>query len=82
MTSWVCKPLPNDDYWSSLQERLQVSPIIATLLAQRGISDGQSKRFFRPQLEHLRPISDAGYGQGGGTSINRNKRASAHHGIR
>ena len=54
MTSWVCKPLPNDDLLSSLQERLQVSPIIATLLAQRGISDfDQSKRFFRPQLEHL-----------------------------
>ena len=54
MARWITKPLPNDDLLTSLQESLGVSPIIATLLAQRGITDfEQAKRFFRPQLNHL-----------------------------
>ena len=54
MARWITKPLPNNDLLTSLQESLGVSPIIATLLAQRGITDfEQAKRFFRPQLNHL-----------------------------
>ena len=54
MARWLTKPLPDDDLLTSLQESLGVSPIIATLLAQRGIADfEQAKHFFRPQLNHL-----------------------------
>lgn len=51
---WTLKPLPDADVVSELQNSLGVEPIIATLLAQRGITNfDQAKTFFRPQLSHL-----------------------------
>ena len=51
---WTLKPLPDAEVVSSLQESLGVAPIIATLLAQRGINTfDEAKQFFRPQLSHL-----------------------------
>ena len=54
MTRWVVKPLVENKDCISLQETLNVSPLIATLLVQRGITDfEQAKRFFRPDINHL-----------------------------
>lgn len=54
MTRWVVKPLVENKDCISLQETLTVSPLIATLLVQRGITDfEQAKRFFRPDINHL-----------------------------
>lgn len=51
---WVLKPSPEAKLASSLQESLGVSPIIAQLLAQRGIQNfEEAKTFFRPSLEQL-----------------------------
>ena len=51
---WTLKPLPDAEIVSSLQERLGVAPIIASLLAQRGINTyEEAKQFFRPQLSDL-----------------------------
>ena len=51
---WTLKPLPDAEVVSSLQESLGVAPIIATLLAQRGINTfDEAKQFFRHQLSHL-----------------------------
>jgi len=51
---WTLKPIPDAKVVSSLQESLGVAPIIATLLAQRGINTfEEAKQFFRPQLSDL-----------------------------
>ena len=51
---WTLKPLPDDHLVSELKQTLGVAPIIATLLAQRGITNfDEAKRFFRPELTHL-----------------------------
>jgi single-stranded-DNA-specific exonuclease len=51
---WTLKPTPDAKVVSSLQESLGVAPIIATLLAQRGINTfEEAKQFFRPQLSDL-----------------------------
>tara|TARA_Y100000385_G_scaffold16222_2_gene16412 strand:+ start:2604 stop:4307 length:1704 start_codon:yes stop_codon:yes gene_type:complete len=51
---WTLKPIPDAKVVSSLQESLGVAPIIATLLAQRGINTfEEAKQFFRPQLSGL-----------------------------
>ena len=51
---WTLKPIPDTKVVSSLQESLGVAPIIATLLAQRGINTfEEAKQFFRPQLSDL-----------------------------
>ena len=51
---WTLKPLPDAEIVSCLQESLGVAPIIASLLAQRGINTyEEAKQFFRPQLSDL-----------------------------
>ena len=52
--NWKKKPLPDPNISQSLQKELGVSPIIADLLVQRGISNFQlAKQFFRPDLQQL-----------------------------
>lgn len=52
--NWVFKQSPQKEIVDSLQKELNVSETIATLLAQRGITDfDKSKRFFRPSLDDL-----------------------------
>ncbi len=51
---WTIKPEPDSDNVNHLKEALQVPPIIAKLLVQRGISNfEEAKRFFRPRLAEL-----------------------------
>ena len=51
---WTLKPKPDSDKLKVLQEALQVDPIVATLLIQRGIETYEdAKTFFRPRLEEL-----------------------------
>ena len=54
MMRWTIKEEPNKEHSDSLQESLQVSPIVAKLLVQRGITTfDQAKSFFRPNLSEL-----------------------------
>ena len=51
---WTLKPKPETKKKEALQQALQVDPIIATLLLQRGIKTfKEAKQFFRPSLSHL-----------------------------
>ncbi|MET1258640.1 single-stranded-DNA-specific exonuclease RecJ [Flagellimonas sp. DF-77] len=51
---WTLKPKPLAPDTLRLTEALQVPPLIAELLLQRGVTDfAAAKRFFRPQLEEL-----------------------------
>ncbi|TXG37271.1 single-stranded-DNA-specific exonuclease RecJ [Seonamhaeicola maritimus] len=51
---WTLKPKPEIEKVQALQEALQVSEPIATLLVQRGIETyEEAKTFFRPSLEDL-----------------------------
>ncbi len=51
---WTLKPKPEPSKVKHLQESLQVSEPIASLLVQRGIDTFESaKDFFRPSLSHL-----------------------------
>ncbi|MBQ0767785.1 MAG: single-stranded-DNA-specific exonuclease RecJ [Bizionia sp.] len=51
---WTLKPKPNQETVTALQTALQVEPVIASLLVQRGIETfDQAKDFFRPQLSDL-----------------------------
>lgn len=51
---WKLKQNPNPEIVQHLVESLNVSPLIATLLAQRGISTfEEAKTFFRPSLSDL-----------------------------
>lgn len=51
---WTLKPKPDHSKVKQLSEALQVEPIIATLLLQRGIETYEdAKRFFRPSLSEL-----------------------------
>ena len=51
---WTYKPAPNPETTAALAESLQIDPLIAGLLVQRGIEDyEQARLFFRPELEHL-----------------------------
>lgn len=51
---WTLKPKPDTSKVKHLQEALQVSESIATLLVQRGIDTFEvAKDFFRPKLHHL-----------------------------
>jgi len=53
-TNWTLKPLPDSKIIEELKNSLGVSSVIATLLAQRGITDfDDAKTFFRPQFSHL-----------------------------
>ncbi|MCV6629747.1 MAG: single-stranded-DNA-specific exonuclease RecJ [Flavobacteriaceae bacterium] len=51
---WIVAPQVPNDKVSALCEALEVDPILAQLLVQRGIEGFEdAKRFFRPQLQHL-----------------------------
>lgn len=51
---WSLKQKPEPEVVACLQASLQVSPLIATLLAQRGVCTyEEAKRFFRPSLADL-----------------------------
>lgn len=51
---WVFKPKANQEDIDNLEEVLNLQPILANLLAQRGIKNyEEAKRFFRPSLESL-----------------------------
>ena len=51
---WTASPKLNDQKVEQLAERINVSPVIATLLLQRGVETyDQAKKFFRPQLSDL-----------------------------
>ena len=51
---WTIKPVPDSKEISELASAIQVDPIIASLLLQRGIHNyEEAKRFFRPELEQL-----------------------------
>lgn len=51
---WTYKPEPDAQRTALLASDLQVDPLVAGLLVQRGISSFEEARtFFRPELEHL-----------------------------
>lgn len=51
---WTLKSIPNKDQVNQLANQLNVSPLIAFLLVQRGITTfQQAKVFFRPSLQQL-----------------------------
>ncbi len=51
---WTIKPIPEDEKVSSLSRALNVGPIIASLLVQRGVETfEEAKKFFRPSLTDL-----------------------------
>ncbi|WP_422349511.1 single-stranded-DNA-specific exonuclease RecJ [Flagellimonas sp.] len=51
---WTIKPTPDPDTIENLAKELKVEPLVAHLLAQRGITTyEEAKTFFRPELTHL-----------------------------
>lgn len=51
---WIVKPAGDAAVTARLQKELGVDPVIANLLAQRGITTfDEAKAFFRPDLAHL-----------------------------
>lgn len=51
---WTLKPKPSEEKIKELSTSIQVDPIIASLLLQRGIETfEQARSFFRPSLENL-----------------------------
>lgn len=51
---WVFKPKADQQHIEHLEQVLNIQPILAGLLAQRGIKTyDQAKRFFRPSLDSL-----------------------------
>ncbi|WP_372757099.1 single-stranded-DNA-specific exonuclease RecJ [Mariniflexile sp.] len=51
---WTLKPKPDAKKREALQNALQVDPVVATLLLQRGIETfEEAKAFFRPSLDDL-----------------------------
>ncbi len=51
---WTLKPKPDSEKVKNLSKALQVEPIVANLLIQRGIETYEDARdFFRPDLSHL-----------------------------
>ena len=51
---WTIKPKPSEEKIKELSKLLQVDPIIASLLLQRGIETyEEARKFFRPSLDDL-----------------------------
>ncbi|TAI47689.1 single-stranded-DNA-specific exonuclease RecJ [Flagellimonas allohymeniacidonis] len=51
---WTLKPNPRLDDIQKLSQELQVDPLVAQLLLQRGVTNyEEAKKFFRPQLNDL-----------------------------
>lgn len=54
MMRWIHKPQPDPEQTAFLAHALQVEPLVAGLLVQRGIySYEEARLFFRPELGHL-----------------------------
>ena len=52
--NWISKKLPDEQLVSDFSKELTISPVLTSLLVQRGISDFESaKCFFRPDLNQL-----------------------------
>jgi single-stranded-DNA-specific exonuclease len=51
---WRAKPLPSQEKVARLSEEINVHPLLASILIQRGIETyQQAERFFRPKIEDL-----------------------------
>ena len=51
---WTLKPKPSEEKIKLLSEALEVDPMVASLLLQRGIDTFEAaKQFFRPNLNDL-----------------------------
>ncbi|MCL6266510.1 single-stranded-DNA-specific exonuclease RecJ [Flagellimonas myxillae] len=51
---WTLKPTPDPETIERLSNDLKVEPLVAHLLAQRGITTyNEAKAFFRPELSHI-----------------------------
>ena len=51
---WVLREIPNETSISRLIQQLNISKILATILAQRGVDTyDKAKSFFRPSLDEL-----------------------------
>jgi single-stranded-DNA-specific exonuclease len=51
---WIAKPLPSPDIIHTLAGELNISTVLSTILAQRGIHDyDMAKKFFRPELSDI-----------------------------
>lgn len=51
---WTLKNIPNPEIVQELSESLSIDKTLATILAQRNISNfNEAKHFFRPSLDHL-----------------------------
>ncbi len=51
---WIFNDIPDKEVVANLAQEINVNPIIATILIQRGISNfDQAKTFFRPSLDQL-----------------------------
>ncbi len=51
---WIYKKTPADEEIDALSKAININPLLATILLQRGIKDFESARnFFRPSLDHL-----------------------------
>lgn len=51
---WIVKPLPGDDKTTALAATLNIDPILAALLIQRGVNSyDEAEKFFNPDLKNL-----------------------------
>ncbi len=51
---WILKPKGNNEVIKTLSEKLEIHPVLANLLAQRGIDTVEkAKSFFIPDLNEL-----------------------------
>ena len=70
---WKAKPIPEKEATENLAKALGVSPILAELLLQRGITSfDEAKSFFRPSIDHLH---DPFLMEGMAAAVNRIERA-------
>ena len=70
---WKAKPITEKEATENLAKALGVSPILAELLLQRGITSfDEAKSFFRPSIDHLH---DPFLMEGMAAAVNRIERA-------
>ncbi|TNJ47155.1 single-stranded-DNA-specific exonuclease RecJ [Tamlana fucoidanivorans] len=51
---WTLKPKPSKENVEALQKALQIDPVLASLLVQRGVDNyDAARKFFRPSLDDL-----------------------------
>ena len=52
--TWEIKPQPSEEAVTSLSEAINISPVLASILVQRGVQTfEQAKTYFRPELSDL-----------------------------